>query len=114
MEAGKLNRRLILRFATFTTDAMNERVASYPDGQTVWAERLDVSDGEQVKAAQVGGTISARFRIRWSAYAFGLSPVDRVYLKPLRAGEVGREYEINGIKTMADGDLEISATARAE
>lgn len=114
MNAGNLNRRLILRPASFTTDAMNERVPSYPDGVTVWAEKLDVSDGERVTAAQVGATYTARFRLRYSAQVAALTPLDRVYLKPLKYGETGREYEVNTVKDVGDDGLEISATARTE
>jgi head-tail adaptor len=65
MEAGRLDRRIQLLRPVQSRDAMNEVVPGFAaEGGPVPAGRLDVSDGERVRAAQAGYTLSSRWRVR--------------------------------------------------
>lgn len=65
MQAGRLDRRILLFRPTLTRDAMNEPVAGFQaEGGPVPAGRRDVSDGERVKAAQSGQTLTSRYVVR--------------------------------------------------
>lgn len=108
MQAGKLDRRITVRRAVVTQNAYNEDVETWSDLFTVWASYKPVSDAEQVKAAAVGASITARFQIRWSAQAVSITPLDQLSFE-------GRAFNITGVKEIGRREgLEISAVARAE
>ena len=108
MKAGDLDRRLTLRRATVTTNSLNELVSNWSDLATVWASKKDVSDGERVRAQEVGSSITTRFQVRWSTVTASLTPKDRLVCED-------REYEITGVKEIGRRvGLEITATARTD
>jgi len=108
VEAGALDRRVQLLRATVTQDDANEDVYTWPLLAEVSASRQDVSDGERVRAQQVGASLTTRFQIRWSPEVDSLSPVDRLRCE-------GRTYDITGVKAIGRRDaLEITANARPE
>lgn len=108
LTAGKMDRRLTLSQRSVTVNSMNEPVESWATLATVWAEREDLSDGEKVRAQQVGSEITTRFRIRWSSVWSSLNPKDRCTCE-------SREYEITGLKELGRREgIEITATARTD
>lgn len=61
-----------------------------------------------MQSAEVGATITARFRIRWSPDVAALSPVWWLVFE-------GRNFDISGAKEIGRRDgIEITASARAE
>ena len=63
MRAGDRNRRIVLRRAANATDDYGGRVTIWANLATVWAQHLPLSDGERVRAAQMGATATDRFRV---------------------------------------------------
>ena len=108
MGSGKLDRRVQFRRATTADDGFTQVDTWGNHGSPVWAEKMEISDGERYRAAEVAAHISCRFRVRYSAFAAGITPIDRLTCE-------GREYDISGIKEIGRRKmLEITAAARAE
>lgn len=104
--AGRYDRRVLLERIVTTRDAFNENEKNWTDLATVWASKVDVSDAERIRNAEVGATITTRFRIRWSTDVADLSALDRLKCE-------GRTYEISGVKEIGRREeLEITAAAR--
>ena len=64
---------------------------------TVWASKLDVSDGERVAAAEVSAQITTRFQILWSRSVADVSPRDRCECQ-------GLTYDIVAVKELGRRD----------
>lgn len=108
MEAGKLDRRITLQRYGITYNADNEPIEGFADLATVWASVQYASDGEKIRAAEVGATISIRFQIRYSSTVAGINPKDRVIYD-------GKTFDISGVKELGRREgLEISAAAAAD
>lgn len=114
MHAGKLDRRLTLRrFVVATdgggnpvTDDFGAEVGAWSDVATVWASKQDISDGERVRAQQVGASITTRFQIR---------PLDGGARPSVKYQAVceGVTYEITAVKEIGRREgWEISAVAQ--
>lgn len=108
MDAGELDRRITIRRSTETANELNEPIFAWSDLMTVWAAYEPVSDGERMRAQQVGAWLSARFRIRWSRQAATIDGRDQVVFD-------GRTFGILGVKEIGRREgLEISASSEAE
>ena len=108
MDAGSLDRWLTLQRRVVTTNALNEDDESFVDLARVRASKKDLSDGERVRAQQVGAEITTRFQIRWSVNWSGLNSKDRCECE-------GREYEVVGVKEIGRREgIEITANARTD
>lgn len=108
LRAGPRNRRIVLQRATTTKDAANADIETWTALATVWASADPLSDGERVRAQEVGAVMSMRFGILWSEVVADLSPLDR-----LTYG--GRIFNISHVKELGFHEgLEITAAARAE
>jgi SPP1 family predicted phage head-tail adaptor len=108
MQAGAMDRRVRLERATTTDTGLETAVASWSTLATVWAEKLEISDGE--RSRQVGAEASAttRFRVRYSATVASLNAKDRAVCE-------GRTYDIVGVKELGRREgLEITAMRRAD
>lgn len=106
MEAGKLDRRLTLRRNAHTTDEFGGQVDNWTDLATVWASKHDISDGERLRAQQVGASITTRFQIRPLADGARPSVKDQALCE-------GLLYEITAVKEIGRRDgWEISAVAQ--
>lgn len=107
MKAGELDRRIIIRRATTSSDEFNQPVETWADLAQVWAKATPVMDGERTQAGQTLATRQYRFSIRYSSTVAGIDPRDRIMFD-------GREYDINGVKEIGRREgLEITATATA-
>jgi SPP1 family predicted phage head-tail adaptor len=108
LPAGKRDRRLKLQRAYTQKNSLNEEVQTWVTLATVWAEKLDVSDGERVQAAEVGANLTTRFRILHSSTVADLNPRDRCVLGSL-------VYDIVGCKEIGTREgIEITANARPD
>lgn len=107
--AGHLDRRVQFRRATLVDDGFGQSQVWADLGAPVFAAKADLSDGERWRAGEVAAHVTARFRVRWSAFAASITPADRLSCE-------GREYDIAGIKEVEGRRrfLEITASARAE
>lgn len=108
MHLGDLDRSVVLQRATVTHDAFNAEVVTWVDLARVSASKRDVSDGERVKAAEVGAVITTRFTIHHSAQVRDINAKDQLLFE-------GRPYDIQNVREIGRGErLEISAVARAD
>ncbi len=108
MDAVKLDRRIVLQRKTITRGEANSPSESWTILATVWASKRDASDIERLRAAEVGGTLTTRFEIRWSTEVADLGVDDRLTFD-------GRTYNIEGVREIGRHEgLEINATARQE
>ena len=65
MEAGTLNKRITIQYATKVGDDMGGFIVSWVDAVTVWAALWPLSATESVKSMQTGMVVSHRVRIRY-------------------------------------------------
>jgi SPP1 family predicted phage head-tail adaptor len=108
MPAGARNRRIRIERSVPTVNTLNEQVPNWLLLARVWAEKLDVSDSERVRSAEVSAEITSRFRIKWSSLVEDVNPRDRVVYN-------NQVYNIVGVKEIGNRDgVEISAEARAD
>lgn len=106
VQAGDLDRRIVIRRETTTPSAYNEPVATWSDLVTLWAKRQDASTGEATRAQEIGAQVTTWFWIRYSDLARSITPKDRVAFE-------GREYNITGVRAIERNQwLEIAAVAR--
>lgn len=109
MNPGKLDRRIQFLRASVTDDGLSKVETFAPHGAPVWANKVELSDGERWRAGEVAAHVTARFVVRWSSFTAGLTPKDRLTCD-------GRTYDIAGIK---EGQgrrqwFEITAAARSD
>jgi len=105
MEAGTLDRRIIIQRAQITTDASGGEVETWLPHLAVWASVEPILDGERWRAAEIAAHVTTRFVIRWGA---GVTVEDQVVYE-------GRVYDIEAIKEIGRREgQEITAAARAE
>lgn len=91
MQPGKLDRRVQFQRATGTHDGLST-VKNWANlGSAVWAQRTLLSDGERWRAQAVQATATARFTVRWSTFAAGITTKDRIVCE-------GKTFDITGIK----------------
>lgn len=105
-----MDRRIQFRRASLVDDGLQMVETWVAHGNPVWAEKRDLSDAERARAGEVAAHITARFLVRYSAFAAGITPADRLTCE-------GREYDISGIKELQETRrrwLEITAAARAD
>ena len=110
--AGNLDRRITISMQgePTGTDGAGHPIYGPPETFTVWARRIDVSDGERMAAGSVGGFRMARFVVRSSAQTRAIKPVHTL-------SHEGDEYNIIGVKETQDGRhrfLEITANMDAD
>jgi SPP1 family predicted phage head-tail adaptor len=106
--AGDLDRRVQFRRSSLVDDGMSKVPVFADHGTPVWASKRDLSDGERWRAAEVQANVTTRFVVRWSGFAAGLTPKDRLVCE-------GREYEITGIKEVGRREwVEITTAARID
>ena len=108
MEAGRLDRRVVLKRRKSGTDGFGEPVDQWTTLSAVWANVAPVSDGERWRAGETLAAKLCRFTIRWSAAVAVLDPRDQIEYD-------GRTWDIQGVKEVNRREfLEITAAARGE
>lgn len=102
----KLDSRIQFRRAGWTDDGFT-KVGDFVDhGPELWASKVDVSDGERLRAGEVSATITSRFVVPSMAMTRGITPKDQLVCD-------GVTYAIFGIKDIGKRwRLEITAGAR--
>jgi SPP1 family predicted phage head-tail adaptor len=108
MDAGRLDRRIVLKRRKTGTNGFGEPLDEWSTLATVWAHVAPVSDGERWRAGETLAAKLCRFTIRYSATVAVLDPRDQIEYD-------GRVWDIQGVKEMARREMiEITAAARAE
>ena len=108
LEVGKLDRRLTIQRATYSTNALNEKVATWGDLATMWTQVSYKNARERIENQQLMGTLMTRFVVRWNPDIANVTPEDRILYE-------GRIYDIHGVYEFGRHiGLEIHATARAD
>lgn len=107
LASTQFDRRIaILRSATVDT-GMGRKPGAPTIWKKFWAQRVDVSDGEKVRAAQVGSSIDVRFMVRSSADTLTISGTDKLQCD-------GQTFNVLGTKEAQQGRraaIEISCSA---
>lgn len=108
-QGGNLDRRIQIQRATVAPSPYNEPIETWLTVSELWAGVKDVSAGEAYKAAEVDAEISTRFTVRFSHFANGINPKDRVVWD-------GKTYNITAVRRVQNRDsyIEIDAVARAD
>lgn len=104
MNYGELDRRVTLQRYGITYNDDNEPIEGWAELGKRWASKEDVSDGEKVRAAQVGASVSARFRVRYDSLTRTITAADRLICE-------GVQYLISGTKEGDGRRTEIEITA---
>jgi hypothetical protein len=107
IKAGDLDRVVQFLRGAVSDDGFSQVKTFAPHGGTLRARKIEASDAERWRAAQVQATISARFVVRRSGFTADLSVQDRLICE-------GVEYEITGRRELAADPkrfFEFSATA---
>jgi head-tail adaptor len=102
--AGALRSRLTVLRRTVADDGFTSEVTGWTTVGVIAARKTDVSDGERLRAEQLGGEAGTRFLLRWSSpVARGITVMDRLTCD-------GVTWRITGVK---DADyrqwIEVSA-----
>lgn len=111
LRAGLLRERIVLQRPAASRDAYGQPVEVWTTLASLRAQHLPVSDGEQMRGAQLGATHTDRFRIKLGEPWEDLNPKDQLTFR-------GRIYNITGVKPLLEPTgrrvgLEITATAQA-
>lgn len=108
MKATGRDRLITIERKTVTQNDLGEEVETWTAMAQAWAEKRDVSDAERLNAAEVGATISTRFRLLWSDAYDDVTPLDRINYD-------GKRWDIMAVKEIGTREgIEITAFARAE
>lgn len=105
-DTRRLDRVIRIERAVQTVDAFGGEVLTWSAlADAVGAEVSPVSDGERIRAGELGAEITTRFRIGWG---LGVTVEDRVIHE-------GRVHAISAVKELGrQAGQEITAAARAE
>ena len=106
MQAGKLDRQIVLKSYSETKGSAGGITETYTDVATFWADVIDLRGNQFFAAQQVNSGITTKFRIRYR------SDIDARW----RIGWKGKEYDIIGVPVEVGRNetLEIMARARDE
>lgn len=109
MNAGEMDRLVTILRPAGADDGLAEVDGVLAPFLTdIWAAKRDASDGERLKAAELGAALTARFRVWWSPEAATINGRDRLLCE-------GVTYDIGGVKEIGTRDgLEITASARTD
>lgn len=78
IDAGSLDRRIVIERAAVTRDAMNAEVRTWQTYATVWASVSFGTGQERRSAAQESGGAPATFRTRWNPLLAAITIQDRI------------------------------------
>lgn len=103
MEAGKLDRRIIIQSPIFTTDTRGQAVTTFADTATVWANVEETGANEAEQANRLQGSRNYTIIIRYRA---SLTAKNRIVFGTTN-------LEITGLTTKGRNQyIEISAVSR--
>lgn len=108
MQAGKLDRSIIIERATAARDGFNNEVVTWHPLAKRRASWRSATAREQLASQEIGSAVEDVFEIRWSTMASTITPKDRLRFKEriydiAEATEMGRRKGIR-IKAIARSD----------
>ena len=107
MRAGTLDRRITIRRVSTADDDYGEPIKTWSDFIVVPAAWRNATTSEKLAALQIGDEVTDIFRIRFSADAATITPMDRLIFD-------GKDYNITGAVQIGRREgIKITATARA-
>ncbi|WP_112317530.1 phage head closure protein [Rhodovulum viride] len=74
----RLDRRVTFERQGAGRNALNEPTGAWESLATLWAARTDLTETERAAAGQIGAVRAARFTLRRSDLALGLTAADRM------------------------------------
>jgi SPP1 family predicted phage head-tail adaptor len=102
--AGVRDRAVRLERHGVTYDQWNQPTEGWALLAEVWASKDDVSDGEKLRAAQVGSSMTSRFGLAYDEVTASLTTADRLVCD-------GKTYDISGIKELGTRQgIEVTAS----
>lgn len=104
---GELDRRISILRAEDVDDGTATVTGAYAEIGKRWARKTDVSDGERMRAAQQGQSLTTRFLVRWDSLTSTIGGRDRLACE-------GRTYEVVGTKEWGGRRIGIEITANAD
>jgi SPP1 family predicted phage head-tail adaptor len=110
LDRGALNKRIVILRPELIDDGEGRAPGIPVEIGRRWAKKTDVSDGERVRAAENGQTITSRFLVQRDPLTETITGKDLIAYK-------GRSYEITGTKDVdlgGDDAIEITAAARED
>lgn len=113
LAAGELDRKIEIWRAPMVDDG----TATIPGTPALFisrpAKKVDIRDGERLRASEMGQEVTARFVVRNDAQTRTITGKDTLVY--VRRG-VSKSYEITGVKDWDERDdaIEITATARPD
>lgn len=105
--ASKLDRQITIQRAAVARDTFHNLVEGpWSNLITVRAAKLEVSDGERIRAQQIGADITMRFQVRWNKVIATVDAKDQLLFE-------GKLFKILGVKELGRREgREITATSR--
>lgn len=105
----RLDRRVQIERRTLTSGSFGQVETWTAAGVPLPAHRTDVSDGEKARAGETQAVLMTRFVIRSSAFARGITPVDRLVSEDVTFEIVGAK-ERGGRRSF----IELTCVSRAD
>ncbi len=111
LAAGDLDRLVIIKRAPIVDDGFSRIQGAPVEIGRSWAKKVDVSDGEQVRAGQQAQDLASRFLMRWDALTLSITGKDFLECE-------GETFEVTGNKEARGYDRrsarEITAASRPD
>ncbi|AHE57427.1 phage head completion protein [Sphingomonas sanxanigenens] len=112
--AGELDRRItILRAESYDDGTATVQGDPRPVGKR-WAKKVDVSDGERMRAEQLGQELTTRFLVRVDSLTRTITGKDQIQFRALGGSTL--VFEVIGTKDSLEREdgIEITAVARPD
>lgn len=116
VNSGALDRQVALQRKTITSNAFGEPVETWQDLAVVFAQKIEITGAEAVRADEVAAQITTQFLIRYTQFRPALNPRDRLlFNEDGGPPEDGLVFNIRRVSSVGrrNGHL-IDAWARAD
>lgn len=110
MNAGELNKRVVIEIAQSTTDDVGQEVEAWIPLHTVWAKIETLRGQEQALAAGLAGSYDTRITIRWSPFIDAITAKWRIRY-PVRGQNI--VFDLKSVPPVPDDKGFLELTARS-
>ena len=107
VKKGRRNKRIVIWRATRIDDGTATVLGAPENVGARWANRTDVSDGERMRASQLGQELTTRFELGNDSLTRTIGGADLIECS-------GRKYEVVGVKFVGDRDEAIEVTTSSK
>lgn len=105
MEAGSLNRRIVIQKKSVTYDSYNQPIEAWEDKYMVSAKVINSGGGEFYAAQKVYAETQVLFKIRYTKNTKTINEMDRIKYDGRIFEIIAPPNDVNGMRT----ELQISA-----